>query len=74
VQKLARKPVARRRRRRVVLDFVKLWLAQGVSNLGDGVYVTALPLPAATLTRCRSRRSCSPSGCPAVRATGRGVA
>jgi MFS family permease len=32
-------------------DFVKLWLAQGVSNLGDGVYVTALPLLAATLTR-----------------------
>jgi MFS family permease len=31
--------------------FVKLWLAQGVSNLGDGVYVTALPLLAATLTR-----------------------
>jgi MFS family permease len=32
-------------------DFTKLWLAQGVSNLGDGVYVTALPLLAATLTR-----------------------
>ena len=32
-------------------DFAKLWLAQGVSNLGDGVYVTALPLLAATLTR-----------------------
>src|SRR4029453_1000432 len=32
-------------------DFVKLWLAQGVSNLGDGVYVTALPLLAAALTR-----------------------
>ena len=32
-------------------DFVKLWLAQGVSNLGDGVYLTALPLLAATLTR-----------------------
>jgi MFS family permease len=32
-------------------DFAKLWLAQGVSNLGDGVYVTALPLLATTLTR-----------------------
>jgi MFS family permease len=32
-------------------DFARLWLAQGVSNLGDGVYVTALPLLAATLTR-----------------------
>ena len=32
-------------------DFVKLWLAQGVSNLGDDVYLTALPLLAATLTR-----------------------
>src|SRR5215213_3617383 len=32
-------------------DFVKLWLAQGVSNLGDGVYLTALPLLSATLTR-----------------------
>ena len=32
-------------------NFGKLWLAQGVSNLGDGVYLTALPLLAATLTR-----------------------
>ena len=32
-------------------DFTKLWLAQGISNLGDGVYTTALPLLAATLTR-----------------------
>ena len=32
-------------------SFAKLWLAQGVSNLGDGVYLTALPLLAATLTR-----------------------
>lgn len=31
--------------------FTKLWLAQGVSNLGDGMYVTALPLLAASLTR-----------------------
>jgi MFS family permease len=38
-------------RSRLGPDFVKLWLAQGVSNLGDGVYVTALPLLAATLTR-----------------------
>jgi hypothetical protein len=49
-----------KRRDRLGPDFAKLWLAQGVSNLGDGVYVTALPLLAAT--RCRSRRSCSPSG------------
>jgi MFS family permease len=39
------------RRGRLGPDFVKLWLAQGVSNLGDGVYVTALPLLAASLTR-----------------------
>lgn len=32
-------------------NFAKLWLAQGVSNLGDGLYLTALPLLAATLTR-----------------------
>jgi MFS family permease len=38
-------------RDRLGRDFAKLWLAQGVSNLGDGVYVTALPLLAATLTR-----------------------
>ena len=31
--------------------FAKLWAAQGVSNVGDGVYGTALPLLAATLTR-----------------------
>jgi MFS family permease len=31
--------------------FVRLWAASGVSNLGDGVYGTALPLLAATLTR-----------------------
>ncbi len=42
---------AGKRRVRLGPDFVKLWLAQGVSNLGDGVYVTALPLLAATLTR-----------------------
>jgi MFS family permease len=40
-----------KRRDRLGPDFAKLWLAQGVSNLGDGVYVTALPLLAATLTR-----------------------
>jgi MFS family permease len=39
------------RRGRPGPDFVKLWLAQGVSNLGDGVYLTALPLLAATPTR-----------------------
>ena len=38
-------------RDRLGRDFAKLWLAQGVSNLGDGVYLTALPLLAATLTR-----------------------
>ena len=42
---------AGKRRVRLGPDFVKLWLAQGVSNLGEGVYVTALPLLAATLTR-----------------------
>ncbi len=31
--------------------FAKLWAAQAVSNVGDGVYGTALPLLAATLTR-----------------------
>jgi MFS family permease len=38
-------------RGRLGAGFAKLWLAQGVSNLGDGVYLTALPLLAATLTR-----------------------
>ena len=38
-------------RPRLGADFARLWLAQGVSNLGDGVYLTALPLLAATLTR-----------------------
>ena len=32
-------------------DFAKLWSAQAVSSVGDGVYATALPLLAATLTR-----------------------
>jgi MFS family permease len=31
--------------------FARLWGAAGVSNFGDGVYATALPLLAATLTR-----------------------
>ena len=31
--------------------FARLWAAQGISNLGDGVYGTALPLLAATLAR-----------------------
>jgi MFS family permease len=31
--------------------FARLWTAAAVSNVGDGVYVTALPLLAATLTR-----------------------
>jgi MFS family permease len=38
-------------RGRLGASFAKLWLAQGVSNLGDGVYLTTLPLLAATLTR-----------------------
>jgi MFS family permease len=42
---------AEKTQRRLGPDFAKLWLAQGVSNLGDGVYLTALPLLAATLTR-----------------------
>src|SRR6266508_185989 len=29
----------------------KLWTAAAISNLGDGVFLTALPLLAATLTR-----------------------
>jgi MFS family permease len=32
-------------------DFVRLWLATGISNLGDGARLTALPLLAATITR-----------------------
>jgi MFS family permease len=43
--------MASTRRGRPGPDFVKLWLAQGVSNLGDGVYLTALPLLVATPTR-----------------------
>jgi MFS family permease len=38
-------------RARLGRDFTKLWLAQGLSNVGDGVYAAALPLLAATLTR-----------------------
>jgi hypothetical protein len=30
-----------KRRDRLGPGFAKLWLAQGVSNLGDGVYLTA---------------------------------
>jgi MFS family permease len=40
-----------KRRGRLGPNFGKLWQAQGVSNLGDGVYVTALSLLAATLSR-----------------------
>ena len=32
-------------------DYWLLWLASGLSNLGDGIRLTALPLLAATLTR-----------------------
>jgi MFS family permease len=38
-------------RARLGRDFTKLWLAQALSNVGDGVYAAALPLLAATLTR-----------------------
>lgn len=31
--------------------FRRVWLASGVSSFGDGVYLTALPLLAASLTR-----------------------
>ena len=31
--------------------FTRLWAASANSNLGDGVYATALPLLASTLTR-----------------------
>jgi hypothetical protein len=41
----------RKGRDRLGRDLAKLWLAQAASNVGDGVYVTALPLLAATLTR-----------------------
>jgi MFS family permease len=40
-----------RSRTRLGAEFGKLWAAVAVSNLGDGVYVTALPLLAASLTR-----------------------
>jgi MFS family permease len=44
---------SQRRTRRAGLgaNYRKLWLAHGVSNLGDGVTIAALPLLAATLTR-----------------------
>lgn len=32
-------------------DFTRLWVASGISNLGDGVRAAALPLLAASLTR-----------------------
>jgi MFS family permease len=40
-----------RRRRGLGADFARLWTAAATSNVGDGVYLTALPLLAATLTR-----------------------
>jgi MFS family permease len=36
---------------RLGVDYIKLWLATAVSNIGDGVRITALPLLAATITR-----------------------
>lgn len=32
-------------------EFHKLWTASGISNLGDGIWLVAAPLLAATLTR-----------------------
>jgi hypothetical protein len=42
---------ARKGRDRAWPNSTKLWLAQTVSNVSDGVHVTALPLVAASLTR-----------------------
>jgi hypothetical protein len=39
------------RTRRLGPDFARLWTANAVSNLGDGVTLVAGPLLAATLTR-----------------------
>jgi MFS family permease len=36
---------------RLGANFGKLWAAQGISGVGDGVYASALPLLAASLTR-----------------------
>lgn len=38
-------------RPRLGLDFVRLWSATGISNVGDGVRLTALPLLAAVITK-----------------------
>src|SRR5574341_97636 len=38
-------------RRGLGAAFRRMWAAQGISNAGDGVYLTALPLLAASLTR-----------------------
>jgi hypothetical protein len=47
-------------------DFAKMWTANAVSNLGDGVTLVAGPLLAATLTRDRGWSPAwpSPSGSP----------
>jgi hypothetical protein len=39
------------RRRSIGRDFRRVWLAVIVSSTGDGMFVTAFPLLAATLTR-----------------------
>jgi MFS family permease len=46
-------PALRRRNARTTLGphYRKLWTAAAISNLGDGVFLTALPLLAAALTR-----------------------
>jgi MFS family permease len=44
-------PAAAAGRVRLGPRYAKLWAAVAVSNVGDGIYATALPLLAATLTR-----------------------
>ncbi|MDQ3877315.1 MAG: MFS transporter [Actinomycetota bacterium] len=44
-------PVALKARGRLGADYLKLWSATAVSNVGDGVRLTALPLLAAVMTR-----------------------
>ena len=46
---------ARAGRAALEADYTRLWLASAVSNAGDGVFVVALPLVAATLTRSPGR-------------------
>lgn len=48
---LSRGPGAARTRNNLGAGYHKLWTAAVISNLGDGIFLTALPLLAATLTR-----------------------